>query len=84
LIPRRAAWSVGKEQTVRFHAANLDQNPNQTVELGAGVNVSVWNGLIRLGYGYNLSVQEDRPYVWIGFGLFGMPNRLNDLPSSKP
>jgi hypothetical protein len=67
-----------------FHAANLDQDPDQTVELGAGVNVSVWNGLIRLAYGYNLSVQQDRPYFWIGFGLFGMLNRLNELPSSKP
>ena len=67
-----------------FHAANLDQNQDQTVELGAGVNLSVWNGLIRIGYGYNLSVKQDRPYYWIGFGLFGMLNRLNDLPSFKP
>ncbi len=69
---------------VGFHAANLDQNQDQTVELGAGVNLSVWNGLIRIGYGYNLSVKEDRPYYWIGFGLFGMLNRLNDLPAFKP
>lgn len=67
-----------------FHAANLDQNQDQTVELGAGVNLSMWGGLIRAGYGYNLSVKEDRPYYWIGFGLFGMLNRLSDLPSFKP
>ena len=81
---KQDGWWNGLDPGFGFHAANLDQNPDQTVELGAGVNMSLWNGLIRIGYGYNLSVTEDRPYFWIGFGLFGMLNRLNDLPASKP
>ena len=82
-LKQNGFWN-GLDPGFGFHAANLDQDPDQTVELGAGVNVSLWNGLIRIGYGYNLSVKEDRPYFWIGFGLFGMLNRLNDLPSFKP
>lgn len=65
-----------------FHAANLDQDDDQTVELGAGINASLWNGLIRVGYGYNLGVESDRTYWWLGFGLFGALNKLNDPGAS--
>jgi hypothetical protein len=60
-----------------LHAANLDQSGSQNVELGAGVNASVFGGLLRVGYGWNLSVSSHRQYVWIGLGLFGALNRLN-------
>ena len=64
---------------IGFHAANLDQSPDQTVELGAGTNLSLWGGLVRVGYGWNLSVTEDRPYFYVGFGLFGLLNQLNNM-----
>jgi hypothetical protein len=41
------------------------------------VNASVFGGLLRVGYGWNLSVSSHRQYVWIGLGLFGALNRLN-------
>jgi hypothetical protein len=64
---------------IGLHAANLDQSPDQTVELGAGVNMSLWGGLLRVGYGWNLSVNKDREYYYVGFGLFGLLNQLNNV-----
>lgn len=69
---------------IGIHAANLDQDSSQTVELGAGVNVSLWGGLTRVGYGWNISVKKDREYYWIGFSLFGLLNQLNNLNLPSP
>jgi hypothetical protein len=64
-----------------LHAANLDQSSSQNVELGAGVNGSLFGGLLRIGYGWNLSVSSHRQYAWIGLGLFGALNKLNVVES---
>ncbi len=66
-----------------FHAANLDLDNNEAIELGAGLNASIFSGFLRVGYGYNLSLKNDHQYIWIGFGLFGLLNRLNDLRMSS-
>ena len=73
---RREGWWNRLDPGFGVHAANLDQNSDQNVELGAGVNVSLWSGLLRVAYGWNLGVRTDRPYIWIGFGLFSALNRL--------
>lgn len=50
------------------HLASLDQG-DDTVEFGVGVNLSLWNGLLNTGYGYNLSLPEDRDYFFVGLNL---------------
>jgi hypothetical protein len=75
-------WN-GLDMGFGMHAASLDQNADQNVELGAGVNVSFFKGLLRVGYGWNLSVDKDRQYYWIGFGLFGLLNQFNTPSSSS-
>ncbi|MBI3879800.1 MAG: hypothetical protein HY301_07010 [Verrucomicrobia bacterium] len=50
-----------------LHLASLNQGPD-SVEFGAGVNVSLWDGVLQGGYGYNLSNHE-HPYVFFGLGL---------------
>jgi len=62
---------------VGIHAANLDQDADETIEMGAGVNFSFLDGLIRFGYGYNLSAEKHPNYYWFGFELFSMLNKKN-------
>jgi hypothetical protein len=61
-----------------LHAVNLDQGA-EAVEIGLGVNGSLWGGLVRTGFGYNLMVDAEREYWWIGFGLLGALNRITQL-----
>jgi hypothetical protein len=74
----RGFWN-GLDPGVGLHAASLNQNPDESIEFGAGVNFSLFKGLLRFGYGYNLSVKQDRQYYWVGFGLFSLLNQLSDL-----
>jgi hypothetical protein len=74
----RGFWN-GLDPGVGLHAASLNQDPDESAEFGAGVNVSLFKGLLRFGYGYNLSVKQDHQYYWVGFGLFSLLNQLNDL-----
>ncbi len=32
-------------------------------------NVSLWDGLVTAGGGYNLSINDDNEYVFVGIGL---------------
>ena len=50
-----------------LHMASLDQG-NDSVEFGAGVNLSLWDGVLQGGYGFNLS-NDEKPYVFFGLGL---------------
>lgn len=54
-----------------LHAASLDQG-DENVEFGLGVQTSVFGGLITGGYGWNLSVPDDREYFYIGIDLFDL------------
>jgi len=51
-----------------IHAASLDQG-SDSFELGAGVNVSFWDGLLTGGFGYNFSGNKDPKYVFVGVNL---------------
>jgi cytochrome c556 len=55
-----------------IHLANLDQGPDN-VEFGVGGNLSLWEGLVSGGYGYNLSTKGK--YFFIGINLFDVLNR---------
>ena len=50
------------------HLASLDQG-DDTVEFGIGPSLSFWNGLLNVGYGYNLSQSQDREYFFVGLNL---------------
>jgi len=54
-----------------LHAASLDQG-DENVEFGLGLQASVFGGLITGGYGWNLSVSDDREYFYIGIDLFDL------------
>jgi hypothetical protein len=56
---------------IGVHVASLDQDQD-SVEFGAGVNVTFWRGLIAGGVGYNFSAE--REYVWVGVNLLGALN----------
>jgi hypothetical protein len=74
----RGFWN-GLDPGVGLHAASLNQDPDESAEFGAGVNFSLFKGLLRFGYGYNLSVKQNHQYYWVGFGLFSLLNQLNDI-----
>ena len=62
-----------------FHSSFLDQDFEENVELGGGVNISVLDGLIRVGAGYNITASENNEYWFVGFGLFGLLGQVSDL-----
>jgi hypothetical protein len=51
-----------------IHLASLDQG-SDSVELGAGGVISLWDGLLTGGYGYNFSNNADHQYVFVGVNL---------------
>jgi hypothetical protein len=57
-----------------LHVASLNQT-DQTVELGVGVNVSLFKGLLLAGYGFNLSAAKDREYYFFGLDLLETLNK---------
>ena len=60
-----------------LHLASLDQGPD-SVEFGTGLNVSLWDGLITGGYGFNLNNHE-HPYVFMGLNLLETLDRAKKL-----
>jgi hypothetical protein len=59
------------------HLASLDQG-NQDIEFGLGGNVSLFQGLIMGGVGFNLSNNE-RPYVFVGLSLLNALQKAKEL-----
>ncbi len=57
------------------HVAGLDQG-DDSVELGLGFNVSMFNGFVTAGYGWNLSVDRNREYYFVGLDLIKTFNEL--------
>ena len=60
-----------------LHMASLDQG-SDSVEFGVGVNLSLWDGVLQGGYGFNLN-NDERPYVFIGLGLLQTLEKAKEL-----
>jgi hypothetical protein len=74
-------WLNDLDPGVGLHAAQLNMDPDSSVEFGAGVSASLWDGLLRGGVGYNISVDDDHAYWFFGFGLISALDRLDQLRS---
>ena len=61
-----------------FHATFLDQDSEESVETGGGINLSIIGGMIQVGYGYNISSDQNNEYWFFGFGLFSLLGQLRD------
>jgi hypothetical protein len=68
-------WSI--------HVASLDQDDDESVELGLGVNASLWGGLPFGGVGYNLNADSDE-YFFLGTDLFKILGALRTSIESGP
>ena len=60
-----------------LHLASLNQG-SDSVEFGSGLNLSLWDGLITGGYGFNLNNHE-HPYVFMGLNLLETLDRAKKL-----
>ncbi|HLP24536.1 MAG TPA: hypothetical protein VK477_02575 [Acidobacteriota bacterium] len=58
-----------------IHAASLAQG-DDSVEVGLGVNISLLDGMLSGGYGWNLSTEK--PYVYVGIGLLEVLDRARN------
>lgn len=65
------SWNPG----LGLHVATLDQG-DDNVELGIGVNVSLWDRYLYGGVGWNLNVDDDSLYYFIGSNLFEVLNAV--------
>lgn len=54
-----------------LHAAILNFDAEEELEIGLGVNMGLWNGVLQAGFGYNLMANdgEGNSYVFIGSSL---------------
>lgn len=54
-----------------LHAAILNFDSEEEIEIGMGVNLGLWNGVLQAGFGYNLMGDSGygREYVFIGSSL---------------
>ncbi len=65
------------------HASLLPFNPDKDVEVGLGVTVSLWNGVLQGGVGFNLMAGGD-VYVFVGSSLISLVQAVgNELPRSS-
>lgn len=58
-----------------IHLAALDQVADD-VEFGIGMHVSLWEGLVIVGAGWNLTVDENNTYYLIGGDLLGWKDKI--------
>jgi hypothetical protein len=63
-----------------IHLASLNQG-SDSFEIGAGGDVSFWDGLLTGGFGYNFSVK--REYVWVGVNLLSALNQAKNVVGYK-
>lgn len=72
-------WRPG----VGFHAAQLNFESGTAVEFGVGVNGSLWDGLLRGGFGYDISISDDQGYWFFGFGVLSALDKLSVLSNKE-
>lgn len=60
-------WNV-IDPAIGLHAASLDQ-ADDSVEVGLGLNLSVFEGFLSGGVGWNLSADRDQLYYFVGLDL---------------
>lgn len=63
-VADRSGFGIG------IHAIALDFDPDNSVEFGAGVNISLFKDMLEIGYGWNLNTKGEREYWFIGLRLF--------------
>jgi hypothetical protein len=76
---RHSAWQKfvnDWEPALGIHVASLDQG-DSSVEVGTGVNLSMMNGLVSVGWGYNLSERDH--YYFLGGDLFKLFDKVKDM-----
>ncbi len=76
---RTDSWFNRLDPGIGFHAAQLNMDPDSTTEIGVGLNLSLWSGLLRFGAGSNISIDDDREYWYFGFGLIDALDQLSKL-----
>lgn len=72
-------WLNRFDPGLGFHAAVLNFDPDESAEVGVGLNASLFRGLIRAGVGYDISVGDDQEYFFFGFGLISALDRVKEL-----
>ncbi|QDU66634.1 hypothetical protein [Engelhardtia mirabilis] len=60
------------------HAASVDLDVDEGAEFGLGVQLRFWDGLLFVGVGQDLSVDQDRTYYFVGTSLFKLLGALSD------
>jgi hypothetical protein len=65
-----------------IHLASLDQGPD-SFEVGAGGEISFWDGLLTGGFGYNFSKTDDPKYFFVGVNLLNALSKAKDKFAGK-
>jgi hypothetical protein len=68
------AWNA-VDPAFGIHLASLDQG-DDSVEFGLGLNLSIAGGFVTCGAGWNLNVEDDRLYYFVGVDLLSVLREL--------
>ena len=76
-LPRaeEKGWAAATMRTfqpsIGLHAALLNFSTDVEIEIGLGLDVGLWNGILQAGIGYNLMSDSEsgREYLFIGSSL---------------
>ena len=75
----RGFWDQAARTTgfgVGPHATFLSFDQNKEVEIGLGLTVSLWDGVLQAGIGYDLMANNGETYTFLGSSLIGLLQRL--------
>lgn len=61
-----------------IHAASVNLDPDQSAEFGLGGQLYLWDGFFFAGLGWDLSVDEDRGYFYLGTSLLKLLGTLSN------
>lgn len=61
--------------TGQFTSGTKESN----IQIGMGIQGSLFSGVLQFTYGWNLNAQEKRTYVGIGISFVNLASKLSDL-----
>lgn len=69
-----ADWMRATRMSAGPHAMLLQFDTEDEVEIGLGVTLGFWDGVLQLGFGYNMMANhgQDRQYVYVGSSMIAL------------
>jgi len=71
-------WNI-IDPAIGVNGAFLDFRSDKDLEVGLGIVISLFNGILQFNYGWNLNVKDNRRYWAIGIGFLDISGKIKEL-----